>query len=303
MVILKKSIFSLLFLLMLVGTPGTTFAAFDGFIQLSHITLPMPGDASTNKNIELATIAVDGTILQPGESFSYNKIVGPRTANRGFQVSRSVGWVGDRYEMIPDIGGGVCRVSTAIHHAALKAGMKIIERHNHNLPVEYATPGNDAAVWYNTQDYKFVNTRPFPVKVTIEIRGNELHVMVEEQSLTEMKIEVDEKDIEMPTIPMLIDGHLLVPVKPLALGLGCTVQWDNPSHTLIVKKGSKLVEITYGKYQALVNKNFVSLTHPMVIYNSAAYIPARFLGDIYGHDIEWDEDNKTMKFTLTRKFF
>jgi len=109
---------------------------------------------------------INGTVVQPGEVFSFNRAVGPRTASRGFVEGRSV--VENAYgelEMVPDIGGGVCRASTVLYQAALNAGLEVVERHEHGLPVEYAEVGKDAAVAWPYWDFKFRNTAGVPVTI------------------------------------------------------------------------------------------------------------------------------------------
>ncbi|WP_018086247.1 VanW family protein [Desulfurispora thermophila] len=92
--------------------------------------------------------------------------VGPRTISRGFVVSRSIVGDGKKYRYISDVGGGVCRAATVLHQAVARVkGVKIIERHRHVLPVPYAATGQDAAVWYGKQDYRFINKRAKPLLI------------------------------------------------------------------------------------------------------------------------------------------
>ena len=100
----------------------------------------------------------------PGEIFSFNDVVGPRTAERGYKEAGT--YVGNKIE--PGIGGGICQVSTTIYRAAMKANLRSIERTNHSMAVGYAQPGLDATVSYGYLDYKFKNTYDFP----IYIQGN-----------------------------------------------------------------------------------------------------------------------------------
>ncbi|WP_026886191.1 VanW family protein [Clostridium beijerinckii] len=115
-------------------------------------------------NIEIATSAINGTIVMPGEIFSFNDVVGPRTAERGYKEAGT--YVGDKIE--PGIGGGICQVSTTIYRTAMKANLRAIERTNHSMAVGYAQPGLDATVSYGYLDYKFKNIYDFP----IYIQGN-----------------------------------------------------------------------------------------------------------------------------------
>lgn len=112
-------------------------------------------------NIEIATKALDGTIVMPGETFSFNDVVGPRTVERGYQEAGT--YVGNKVE--PGIGGGICQVSTTLYRAVMKANLRSAERTNHSMVVGYAQPGLDATVSYGYLDYKFKNVYDFPIYI------------------------------------------------------------------------------------------------------------------------------------------
>ena len=120
---------------------------------------------SGSQNALLAARLVNGKVLKPGEVFSFNRIVGPRTVYRGFGKGQSVVKTMYGYEVASDIGGGVCQTSTVIYQAAKKTNLKILERHAHSLPVGYAPPGEDAAVAWGSLDLKFKNNKNYPVRV------------------------------------------------------------------------------------------------------------------------------------------
>jgi len=117
--------------------------------------------AGRSHNIEIATAAINGTVVMPGETFSFNDIVGPRTIERGYQEAGT--YVGNKVE--PGIGGGICQVSTTIYRAAMKSNLRSVERTNHSMVVGYAQPGLDATVAYGYLDYKFKNTYDFPIYI------------------------------------------------------------------------------------------------------------------------------------------
>lgn len=103
-------------------------------------------------NIRMGTYYINNTLLHPGEVFSFNKTVGPVTAERGFQyapviVSRSV---------TLGLGGGLCQVSSTLYNAVLEADLQIVERYPHSRPVGYVPQGRDATVSYSL-DFKFQN--------------------------------------------------------------------------------------------------------------------------------------------------
>ncbi|MCL6557719.1 MAG: VanW family protein [Firmicutes bacterium] len=140
----------------------------------AEITNPPDGGG---KNAEIAARLINGAVIQPGEVFSFNYAVGPRTVSRGFVEGRSV--IENAYgelEAAPDVGGGVCRASTALYQAAMDAGLEIVERHEHGLPVAYAGPGKDAAVAWPYWDFRFKNTAERPLKIGVDSDGGKLKV-------------------------------------------------------------------------------------------------------------------------------
>lgn len=112
-------------------------------------------------NIQLAASKIDGVILGPGDEFSYNTIVGPRTADRGFQMAH----VYSSGKIIDDFGGGICQVSTTLYDAVLNADLDVTSRQNHMFTVGYAKPGLDATVSYGSVDFKFKNNTSWPIKI------------------------------------------------------------------------------------------------------------------------------------------
>ncbi len=112
-------------------------------------------------NIELATKSVNGTILMPGETFSFNDVVGDRSIERGYQEAGT--YVGNKVE--PGIGGGICQVSSTLYRAVMRSNIRSVERTNHSMVVGYMEPGLDATVSYGYLDYKFKNTYDFPIYI------------------------------------------------------------------------------------------------------------------------------------------
>ena len=112
----------------------------------------------------------DGYILQPGEIFSYNDVVGERTEANGFSVATVYTNTGTTN----DVGGGICQVSSAIFSAAFKADLEITQRTNHMYKVHYwTTPGEDATVNWGTLDFKFQNSKSYPVKVKMIYKSSD----------------------------------------------------------------------------------------------------------------------------------
>ncbi|MDD2586720.1 MAG: VanW family protein [Syntrophomonadaceae bacterium] len=128
-------------------------------------------------NLYLAASSINGYVLAPGQTFAFNKIVGPRTVGTGFRDAMVI--VGEKFE--PGLGGGICQVSSTLYNACLLAGLEIVERHNHGLAIAYVPLGLDATVAYGLQDFKFRNNTDYPIyihssagrgKLTINIYGH-----------------------------------------------------------------------------------------------------------------------------------
>jgi len=121
-------------------------------------------------NAMKAIRAINGAVIPPGGTFSFNSLVGSWTRERGFvRAPVSLGGI-----LIPSWGGGVCQVSTTLYVAALLAGMEILERHNHAVAPSYVPTGMDAAVAYGVADLKLRNPFQFPVQIRCEVKGNQI---------------------------------------------------------------------------------------------------------------------------------
>jgi vancomycin resistance protein YoaR len=113
------------------------------------------GESSSNRihNVHLMADFIDGTIVKPGEVFSFNDVVGPRTADRGFLEGQEI--IGSL--VLPSIGGGVCQTATTLFNDAFELGLPILERVNHNLYLAHYPLGRDATVSWGGPDFKFKN--------------------------------------------------------------------------------------------------------------------------------------------------
>jgi vancomycin resistance protein YoaR len=114
-----------------------------------------------SKNVEHAARLLNGMMLRPGAIISFNKRVGPRTRERGFELAAEI--VGD--ELTTGIGGGTCQVSSTLHGAALYGGLDIVARKSHTRPSDYTRLGLDATVAYPTIDLKVRNPYRFPIVI------------------------------------------------------------------------------------------------------------------------------------------
>ena len=112
-------------------------------------------------NIKLSSVAIDGTVLNPGEEFSFNDTVGMASKERGYEKAT----IFFKGEKIKEYGGGICQVSSTLYNAAIEAGLEITERHPHSMKVHYVGEDRDAATSYGSKDLKFKNNLDFPIKI------------------------------------------------------------------------------------------------------------------------------------------
>lgn len=125
-------------------------------------------------NIELAAKSIDGTILLPGEEFSFNKIVGPRTPQKGYKTAH----IFVEGQIRDGTGGGVCQVSTTLYNAVLRSNLEVLERHNHMFTVGYVPLGLDAAVSYGYADLVFRNNTGNPMIIKAKVSNNTLDIRI-----------------------------------------------------------------------------------------------------------------------------
>ncbi len=119
------------------------------------------------RNMEIAAGIINGTIVMPGEEFSYNALIGDTTPEKGYEKANT--YVGNK--VVPDYGGGICQVSTTLYRAVMRSNIRSTERRNHSLTVSYSEPGLDATVANGVVDYKFVNTYDFPIYIQGYVSG------------------------------------------------------------------------------------------------------------------------------------
>lgn len=118
-------------------------------------------DQKRTTNLKLAANKINGTVLMPGETFSYNKVVGARTISAGYQEAPI--YVSGK--VVDGVGGGICQITTTLYNAVVYANLDIVERSNHQFVPSYAPASRDATVVYGSIDFKFKNNRNYPIKI------------------------------------------------------------------------------------------------------------------------------------------
>ena len=114
-----------------------------------------------SENLRIATSKIDGTVLMPGQQFSFNGVVGERTVQEGYKNAAI--YAGD--SVVDGLAGGICQISSTLYNVALLANLQIDERYNHSFKPSYADVGRDATVVYGIKDFKFTNNRSYPIKI------------------------------------------------------------------------------------------------------------------------------------------
>ena len=118
-------------------------------------------------NLKLAMNKLNGVVVASGETFSYNKTLGKRTAEAGYREAG--GYAGGK--VVQTLAGGICQISSTLYDAVVYANLDIVERHNHMFLAGYVGAGKDATVVYGSLDFKFKNTRKYPIMIKTSI-GN-----------------------------------------------------------------------------------------------------------------------------------
>lgn len=111
------------------------------------------GNAPRVNNIHTLADALDGTLIEPGGTFSFNGTIGPRTAEKGYQEAPAI----VNGQLVPQLGGGICQVGTTIFNSVFESGLPVVERKNHSFYISHYPKGRDATVSWGGPDFKFKN--------------------------------------------------------------------------------------------------------------------------------------------------
>lgn len=165
-------------------------------------------NTNRNTNMELAAKKINGTILLPGEIFSYNKVVGKRTEAAGYKVAA----VYANGKVENGIGGGICQISSTLYNTVLLANLEIVERYNHHFLTSYVTNGRDATVSWGTLDFKFKNNRTYPIKIIASVKNGIVNISIKGiKEEKEYEVIIETKTIETiePQVKYQNDSSIL----------------------------------------------------------------------------------------------
>lgn len=160
--------------------PKVTLSQLQGlFGRISSFSTTTTKDRDRNTNISLSAAALNGRMVLPGETLSFNSCTGQRTGEKGYREAGAIaGGV-----LVDDTGGGVCQTSSTLFNAVIRADLEIVRRYAHSWPSSYVNKGEDATVNWPSLDFVFRNNGRFPVfvvawyednQVTVEIYGEML---------------------------------------------------------------------------------------------------------------------------------
>jgi vancomycin resistance protein YoaR len=139
-----------------------------------YVTSFNPSKKKRTNNIKLATKAIDNSVVFPGETFSFNRVVGKRTSSKGYLPAPVI----VKGEFSEDIGGGICQVSSTLYNAVDNAGVKIVERFSHSRKVPYIPSGRDATVSWYGPDFEFKNNYNQPILIRARTLGHLLIIRI-----------------------------------------------------------------------------------------------------------------------------
>ena len=207
------------------------------------------------KNLELAGRKVNGTILYPGEEFSYNKVVGERTVANGFKEAHV--FAGGK--VVDGLGGGICQVSTTLYNTVLMSDLKVTERKAHMMHTGYNEPGKDATVVYGSIDFRFVNNRKTPIKISMEVKNG-----VVTSTIYGLKME-NEPIIEIKSVILKTIPYTTIEEKDATMNEGTTKVVQSPvngyvSETYRIEKDASGKEIS----RKLISKDTYKQTSKII---------------------------------------
>jgi vancomycin resistance protein YoaR len=160
-------------------------------------------------NIKIAAKEINGVVIKPGETFSFNAKVGPRMQKYGYLEAPVI----SNNKLVSGIGGGVCQVSTTMYNAVIRAGLTVKERSPHSKPPGYVPIGQDAAVADNILDFKFVNTRKSSILIVAEIKDNQLLVrLFGKKEDLEPKISMISEEIKAVKPQVIVKNDSSLPI-------------------------------------------------------------------------------------------
>lgn len=254
-------------------------SAKEKYKTISSFTTNTTANQNRNTNVRLAAEAINGTVIKPGQEFSFNGTVGQRTEAKGYKGAAAY----NNGEVVQEIGGGVCQVSTTLYNAVFKAGLKISSRRSHTFEPSYVTPGRDATVSWDQPDFKFINNSSTAIglrasyadqKVTVSVYG----IPILEDGIT---WDLDSKKVEdlgTPN-PTYEEDQTLQPGEEVIKSKGSAgSRWEN--YKVVYKNGKEISreldhKTTYKGHTPVVRRNSTGVVlNPSETTTQATTVPS-----------------------------
>ena len=230
--------------------PASTASIKDKYKIIASVTTKTTSNELRNTNVKLAAAAVNGTVLQPGEEFSFNTVVGQRTAEKGYKPAAAY----NQGEVVEEVGGGVCQISSTLYNAVFRAGLTTTYRRAHTFAPTYVTPGTDATVSWPGPDYKFVNNSKHAIGIlswysnqtaTVQIYGLPVLPDGVKWELVSEKV----KDLPVPA------PQIITPEQGKESNGSAGSEW--PAYKVITKDGkTEKVKDHYASYKGHTPKKY-----------------------------------------------
>lgn len=165
------------------------------------------GNKNRTENIRLAAKTMNGTVLMPTETFSFNEVVGPRNKEHGYKLAHVI----FKGELIDGLGGGVCQASSTLYNAVLFTNLEVVERYKHTIPSTYVPKGRDATVSYGVLDFKFKNSFAYPIYIESYVQNNMMKVNVYGCKTHNKIVKIESKQNEVIKRPLEVkyDSNIL----------------------------------------------------------------------------------------------
>ena len=132
------------------------------------------GNTDRTTNLKLAASKINGVVLLQNEEFSYNKVVGERTISAGYKMAAT--YAGGK--VVDGLGGGICQISSTLYDAVVFANLNVTTRRNHQFVTSYLPAGKDATVVWGSQDFKFINSRKYPIRIVATVEGGNATIQI-----------------------------------------------------------------------------------------------------------------------------
>ena len=257
----------------------TAAQAKEQYKTLSSLTTKTTANSNRNTNIRLAAEAINGTIVKPGEEFSFNGTVGQRTEAKGYKGAAAY----NNGEVVQEIGGGVCQVSTTLYGAVFRAGLEITYRRSHTFEPNYITPGQDATVSWEQPDFKFRNNSSAAIgirasysnqKMTVSIYG----IPILEEGVT-WDLESKKTEDVAPPAPTYEEDQTLQPGVEVVKSAGSMgSRWE--TYKVVYKDGVEVSReldhrATYKGHAPVIQRNTTGIVLPPEETTTSAETPVQ----------------------------